>query len=161
MSPLRGWSGVTSGGRFNRQVRVKSSGQECPLYTGFGAQTIESGESGGSESGLGFRFQLRQQDEPRCAGIRDSHPSQSARRMGHPVCCWRRRNRGIQNPHPTGRSALNCSGLLRQAYFASQFGEARVGMDGIEQGIGLQTLHLVVTLFVRGVEPAEDFVFLA
>src|ERR1019366_5229029 len=34
LSPLRGWFGVTADVRFHRQVRIKSSGQKCPLHTG-------------------------------------------------------------------------------------------------------------------------------
>src|SRR5450432_1669983 len=49
--------------------------------------------------------------------------------------------------------------LLRQPNFAYEFGKPRVGTYRIEPEVGPQALHLVVALFVGGVEPAKNLVF--
>jgi len=51
--------------------------------------------------------------------------------------------------------------LLRQSYPAQQVGIARVGTQGVELEIDLQTQQIGVTLLIGSVEPFECLIFVS
>ena len=51
------------------------------------------------------------------------------------------------------------SPLLRQPDFTHQLSKSWVGMQGIEQEVGLQTRQIQIALLIRDVQPPESLLF--
>jgi hypothetical protein len=51
--------------------------------------------------------------------------------------------------------------LLRRSHQAQQVSVARVGTQGVEQKVSLQTRQQPITLLISGVEPPESLIFIS